>query len=343
MPPGAVRRVLAACPELTVMDGYGPTETTTFATRRPFRAGEALPRSLPIGRPLDNTRAYVLDGALQPQPPGIPGELYIAGAGVARGYHGRPGATAERYVADPFGPPGSRMYRTGDIVAWTDDGELRFQGRADDQLKVRGFRIEPGEIEAALARHEAVAQAVVALARVGDRTLLTGYAVPVHGSEVPGAGELRAFLGGLLPDYMVPSAFVTLDALPLTRNGKVDRRKLPSPDPDAAGTAGYVAPHTDTERTLAEIWGTLLGRERVGAEDNFFHLGGDSILSIQVASRARQAGLALTPRELFRHPTIASLATVTTPTAAPAADTGPVTGEVPLTPIQHWFFGMRTA
>ncbi|MFE1929243.1 non-ribosomal peptide synthase/polyketide synthase [Streptomyces sp. NPDC059474] len=343
VPPGAVRRVLAACPELTVMDGYGPTETTTFATRRPFRAGEALPRSLPIGRPLDNTRAYVLDGALQPQPPGIPGELYIAGAGVARGYHGRPGATAERYVADPFGPPGSRMYRTGDIVAWTDDGELRFQGRADDQLKVRGFRIEPGEIEAALARHEAVAQAVVALARVGDRTLLTGYAVPVHGAELPGAGELRAFLGGLLPDYMVPSAFVTLDALPLTRNSKVDRRKLPSPDPDAAGTAGYVAPHTDTERTLAEIWGTLLGRERVGAEDNFFHLGGDSILSIQVASRARQAGLALTPRELFRHPTIASLATVTTPTAAPAADTGPVTGEVPLTPIQHWFFGMRTA
>ncbi|QTI87532.1 non-ribosomal peptide synthetase [Streptomyces sp. AgN23] len=343
VPPGAVRRVLAACPELTVVDGYGPTETTTFATRRPFGAGEELPRSLPIGRPLDNTRTYVLDSALQPQPPGIPGELYIAGAGVARGYHGRPGATAERYVADPFGPPGSRMYRTGDVVAWTDDGELRFQGRADDQLKVRGFRIEPGEIEAALARHEAVAQAVVALAGVGDRTLLTGYAVPVHGGEVPGAGELRSFLGGLLPDYMVPSAFVTLDALPLTRNGKVDRRRLPAPDPDAAGTAGYVAPRTDTERTLAQIWGTLLGRERVGAEDNFFHLGGDSILSIQVASRARQAGLALTPRELFRHPTIASLATVTTPALAPAADTGPVTGEVPLTPIQYWFFGMRTA
>lgn len=130
---------------------------------------------------------------------------------------------------------------------------------------------------------------------MGDRTLLTGYAVPVHGGEVPGAGELRSFLGGLLPDYMVPSAFVTLDALPLTRNGKVDRRRLPAPDPDAAGTAGYVAPRTDTERTLAQIWGTLLGRERVGAEDNFFHLGGDSILSIQVASRARQAGLALTP------------------------------------------------
>ncbi|MCM3804718.1 non-ribosomal peptide synthase/polyketide synthase [Streptomyces sp. DR7-3] len=343
VPAGAVRRVLAACPDLTVVDGYGPTEITTFATRRPFLAGEELPRSLPIGRPLDNTRAYVLDGALQPQPPGVPGELFIAGAGVARGYHGRPGATAERYLADPFGPPGSRMYRTGDIVAWTGDGELRFVGRADDQLKVRGFRIEPGEIESALARHEAVAEAVVALARVGDRTLLTGYAVPVAGGEVPEAGELRSFLGCLLPDYMVPSAFVALDALPLTGNGKVDRRRLPAPEPAAAGTAGYVAPRTDTERALAEIWATLLGRERIGAEDNFFHLGGDSILSIQVASRARQAGLALTPRELFRYPTIASLATVTTPTAAPAADTGPVTGEVPLTPIQHWFFGMRTA
>ncbi|MFE1972218.1 non-ribosomal peptide synthetase [Streptomyces hygroscopicus] len=338
---GAVRRVLAACPELTVVDGYGPTETTTFATRRPFRAGEELPSALPIGRPLDNTRVYVLDGALQPQPPGIPGELHIAGAGLARGYHGRPGATAERYVADPFGPPGSRMYRTGDVVAWTEDGELRFVGRADDQLKVRGFRIEPGEIEAALLGHGAVAEAVVALSRAGGRTLLTGYVVPDGAGAAPGEEELRSFLGGVLPDYMVPTAFVTLDALPLTGNGKVDRRALPAPGP-AAGTTRYVAPRTDAERALAEIWGTLLGRERVGAEDNFFHLGGDSILSIQVASRARRAGLALTPRELFRHPTIASLAAVATPTARPAADTGPVTGEAPLTPIQHWFFGLRT-
>ncbi|MEU4892907.1 non-ribosomal peptide synthase/polyketide synthase [Streptomyces sp. NPDC044780] len=340
VPAAAVRRVLAACPELTVVDGYGPTETTTFATRRPFRAGEELPPALPIGRPLDNTRVYVLDGALQPQPPGIPGELHIAGAGVARGYHGRPGATAERYLADPYGPPGSRMYRTGDIVAWTDDGELRFVGRADDQLKVRGFRIEPGEIETALARHEAVAEAVVTLSRAGGRALLTGYVVPAGQGAPPGAEELRSFLGGVLPDYMVPAVFVTLDALPLTRNGKVDRRRLPAPDP-AAGTARYVAPRTDAERALAEIWGTLLGRERIGAEDDFFQLGGDSILSIQVASRARQAGLALTPRELFRHPTIASLAAVATPTAPPAADTGPVTGELPLTPIQHWFLGTR--
>ncbi|WP_432010893.1 non-ribosomal peptide synthase/polyketide synthase [Streptomyces cucumeris] len=343
VPAAAVRRVLDACPELTVVDGYGPTETTTFATRRAFRAGEELPRALPIGRPLDNTRVHVLDTALQPQPPGIPGELYIAGAGLARGYHHRPGATAERYVADPFGPPGSRMYRTGDIVAWTDDGELAFVGRADDQLKIRGFRIEPGEIEAALVRHEAVAEAVVNLARDGERALLVAYAVPVRGGVLPGAEELRAFLGAALPDYMVPAVFTALDELPLTGNGKVDRRRLPAPDWTAAAGAGYVAPRTDAERVLAEIWATLLGRERIGVEDNFFMLGGDSILSIQVASRARQAGLSLTPRELFRHPTIASLAAVARSDTRPAADTGPVSGELPLTPIQHWFFATQTA
>ncbi|MEU8827138.1 non-ribosomal peptide synthase/polyketide synthase [Streptomyces sp. NPDC048636] len=343
VPAAAVRRVLDACPGLTVVDGYGPTETTTFATRRAFHAGEELPRALPIGRPLDNTRVHVLDTALQPQPPGIPGELYIAGAGLARGYRNRPGATAERYVADPFGPPGSRMYRTGDIVAWSDDGELTFVGRADDQLKIRGFRIEPGEVEAALVRHEAVAEAVVALARDGERALLVAYAVPVRGGALPAAGELRSFLGATLPDYMVPAVFTALDELPLTGNGKVDRRRLPAPDWTAATGAGYVAPRTDAERALAEIWGTLLGRDRIGVEDNFFMLGGDSILSIQVASRARQAGLSLTPRELFRHPTIASLATVAHADTRPVTDTGPVSGELPLTPIQHWFFTTQTA
>ncbi|MET8010138.1 non-ribosomal peptide synthase/polyketide synthase [Streptomyces sp. NPDC005266] len=343
VPPAAVRRVLDACPKLTVVNGYGPTETTTFATRRPFRAGEELPATLPIGRPLDNTRVHVLDAFLQPQPPGVPGELYVAGAGVARGYHDRPGPTAERYVADPFGPPGSRMYRTGDLVAWTADGELRFVGRSDDQMKVRGFRIEPGEIEAALTRHEAVAEAVVALAREGERTLLAAYLVPVRGDAVPDPEELRSFLGAVLPDYMVPAVFVTLDELPLTGNGKVDRRRLPAPDWTAASGAGHVAPRTDAERALVEIWATLLGRDRIGVEDNFFMLGGDSILSIQVASRARQAGLSFTPRELFRHPTIASLATVAQATAHPAADAGPVTGEMPLTPIQHWFFATQSA
>ena len=342
VPPAAVRRVLDACPDLMVVDGYGPTETTTFATRRPFRAGEELPGTLPIGRPMDNTRVYVLDGALQPQPPGIPGELYVAGAGLARGYRDRPGPTAERYVADPFGPPGSRMYRTGDLVSWTADGELAFVGRSDDQMKVRGFRIEPGEIEAALTRHPDIAEAVVALARDGERKLLAAYLVPVRGAAAPEPEELRSLLGQALPDYMVPAVFLALDELPLTGNGKVDRRRLPEPD-WAAATAGaeYVAPRTDAERVLAEIMGPLLGRERIGVEDNFFMLGGDSILSIQVASRARQAGLSVTPRELFKHPTIAALAAVATATATarPAADAGPVSGELPLTPIQHWFLG----
>ncbi|MBC3990751.1 non-ribosomal peptide synthase/polyketide synthase [Streptomyces sp. AC563] len=336
VPSGAVRAVLDACPGITVVDGYGPTETTTFATRRIFRGGDRLPAALPIGRPLDNTRVYVLDEALEPLPPGVPGELYIAGAGLARGYAGRAGATALRYVADPFGPPGSRMYRTGDLVRWSGDGELLFAGRADDQIKVRGFRVEPAEIEAVLARHPAVAEAVVVARAETGPARLVGYLVAAPGATPPDATALRAHLAAELPDYMVPSAFVTLDALPLTDNGKVDRRRLPAPEPAAGAEGTYRAPRTDAERVLAEIWGALLGVERVGVEDNFFHLGGDSILSIQVVSRARRAGLSLTPREVFRHPTIAALAAASAE-AAPIAGAEPVSGEVPLTPIQHWF------
>ncbi|WP_221351969.1 non-ribosomal peptide synthetase [Streptomyces beigongshangae] len=349
--PGAVvGRVLDACPGLTVVDGYGPTETTTFATRRPFRAGDPLPPVLPIGRPLDDTRVYVLDDALQPQPPGVPGELYIAGAGLARGYAGRPGATAARYPADPFGPPGGRMYRTGDIVRWSADGELHFVGRADDQVKIRGFRVEPTEIEARLTAHPAVAEAVVSVYEHAGRKRLaahlvpaaptapTAQTVPATAPAVPSADELRAHVVAELPDYMVPAAFVTVAELPLTANGKVDRRRLPAPDWTAAGDAGYRAPRAGAERILAGIWAELLGVERVGADANFFMLGGDSILSIQVVSRARAAGLALTPRDLFRHPTVAALAAAAaTGTAVPVAGTGPVSGEVPLTPIQHWF------
>ncbi|MFI1741190.1 non-ribosomal peptide synthase/polyketide synthase [Streptomyces sioyaensis] len=340
VPGAAVRRLLDACPELTVVDGYGPTETTTFATRRVFRAGDPLPAALPIGRPLDNTRVYVLDDALQPQPPGIPGELYIAGAGLARGYGGRPGATAERYLADPFGPAGTRMYRTGDIVRWSADGELHFVGRADDQIKIRGFRVEPAEIEAALTRHDTVGEAVLTVLADGGRKRLVAYLVAAPGATVPLAAELRAFLAEVLPDYMLPAAFVTLDALPLTGNGKVDRRRLPAPDRSAATVDEHRAPGTEAERILAEIWCALLGIDRVGVDDNFFMLGGDSILSIQVVSRARRAGLSLTPRDLFRHPTIAALAAATGATAQ-VTGTGPVTGDVDLTPIQHWFLDAR--
>ncbi|MFH8369394.1 non-ribosomal peptide synthase/polyketide synthase [Streptomyces sp. NPDC018031] len=339
--PGAVvRRVLDACPGLTVVDGYGPTETTTFATRRVFRAGDPLPAVLPIGRPLDDTRVYVLDDALQPQPPGVPGELYIAGAGVARGYAGRPGATAAHYPADPFGPPGGRMYRTGDIVRWSGDGELHFVGRADDQVKIRGFRVEPAETEARLTAHPHVAEAVVSVYEHAGRKRLAAHLVPAQGAAVPSATELRAHVSAELPDYMVPAAFVPVAALPLTANGKVDRRRLPAPDWSAAGDAAYRAPRTGPEQVLAGIWAELLGVARVGADDNFFMLGGDSILSIQVVSRARAAGLALTPRDLFRHPTVAALAAATG-TAAPVAGTSPVTGPVELAPIQHWFLDQR--
>ncbi|MFD9903354.1 amino acid adenylation domain-containing protein, partial [Streptomyces sp. NPDC059063] len=354
--PGAVvRRVVDACPDLVVVDGYGPTETTTFATRRAFRAGDPLPPVLPIGRPLDNTRVYVLDDALQPQPPGVPGELYIAGAGLARGYAGQPGATAGRYVADPFGPPGGRMYRTGDVVRWSGDGELHFVGRADDQIKIRGFRVEPAEIEARLTAHEGVAEAVVSVCEHAGRKRLAAHIVPAPTATATGtsptgtaptgtaptataptAAELRAHVAAELPDYMVPAAFVTLPELPLTANGKVDRGRLPAPDWSTAADTAYRPPRTEAERVLSEIWAELLGVDRVGADDNFFTLGGDSIVSIQVVSRARAAGLGLTPRDLFRHPTVAGLAAATG-TAAPVAGTGPVTGDVPLTPVQHWF------
>ncbi|MEV7242588.1 non-ribosomal peptide synthase/polyketide synthase [Streptomyces sp. NPDC093248] len=342
--PGAVvRRVLDACPGLTVVDVYGPTETTAFATRRYFRSGDPLPAVLPIGRPLDNTRLYVLDAALQPQPPGVVGELYIAGAGLARGYTDRPGATAARYLADPYGPPGTRMYRTGDIVRWSDDGELHFVGRADDQIKIRGFRVEPAEIEALLTGHPAVAEAVVSLYEHAGRKRLAAHLVPAGAAPVPPAAELRAHLASGLPDYMLPAAFVTVPELPLTANGKVDRRRLPAPDWSAGGERAHRAPRTDTERILAAIWAELLGVDQVGVDDNFFMLGGDSILSIQVVSRARTAGLALSPRDLFRHPTVAELAAATGGAAPAVAGTGPVGGAAGLLPIQHWFLDPRPA
>jgi amino acid adenylation domain-containing protein/non-ribosomal peptide synthase protein (TIGR01720 family) len=336
VPAAGLRAVLAACPGTTVADVYGPTETTTFATRLLMSAADEVPEVVPIGTPLDNTRVHVLDRGLRPVPPGVPGELHVAGAGLARGYLGSPGLTADRFVADPF-RPGERMYRTGDVVRWNARGELEFVGRVDEQVKVRGFRIEPSEIEAVLATHPGVAQAAV-LAREDQPGLkrLVAYLV----AEPPGrpaAAELREFLGRSLPDYMVPAAFVTLERLPLTGNGKVDRAALPAPD-FGAPIAERVALSTDAERTLAEIWSEVLGVAEVGAGDDFFELGGDSILSIQVVSRARRRGLNLLPRDLFRHPTLTALAANATGPAQAPAEQGPVTGAVPLTPIQHWFF-----
>ncbi|MEU6173220.1 non-ribosomal peptide synthase/polyketide synthase [Streptantibioticus parmotrematis] len=333
-------------PGRRMINSYGPTEATVVATwTGPLSPGAGAP---PIGRPAAACRAYVLDAALRPVPPGVTGELYVAGPGLARGYLGRPGLTAGRFVADPFGAPGDRMYRTGDLVRRRADGELRFAGRADDQVKLRGFRIEPGEIESALRRSDLVRDAVVTVradtpedGRTAGPDRLVAYVVLADGPTGPGqeplpVAELRGHLAEALPPHMIPSVFVPLERLPLTPNGKTDRRALPDPGPAQAATGSRVAPRTDTERRVARIWADVLGIEEVGADDNFFVLGGDSILSMQVVSRLRRDGLHLATRDLFTHQTVAELAAVVR--AAPQrADDGPATGQVPLTPIQEWF------
>ncbi|MCR3750885.1 non-ribosomal peptide synthase/polyketide synthase [Lentzea californiensis] len=339
VPAAAVRGVLDACPGLTVVDGYGPTETTTFATSFPMT--DAVPDVIPIGRPLDGMAAYVLDEGLRPVPVGVPGELFLAGAGVARGYLGQPGLTAERFLPDPFGPPGSRMYRTGDVARWRAHGVVEFVGRTDDQVKIRGFRVETGEIDALLVRHPGIAQSIT-VARADDgRKQLVAYLVPTV-DTVPEHAELRTWLTRELPDYMVPSAFVALDALPLSGNGKVDRRALPAPEARPDGAARHVEPTTPVERELARVWAEVLRVDRVGIEDNFFELGGDSILSIQLVARARRAGLRLSSKDVFLHPTVAELATAVTAVVDRAPD-APVAGPAPLTPIQEWFFDTAPA
>ncbi|WP_431605676.1 non-ribosomal peptide synthase/polyketide synthase [Amycolatopsis melonis] len=337
VPPEAARRVLDRCPGLAVVDGYGPTETTTFATS--FAMTEQVPDVVPIGTPLDGMRVYLLDDRLRPVPPGALGEICIAGAGLARGYFARPGATADRFVACPFGAPGERMYRTGDRGRWRPDGTLEFAGRADDQVKIRGFRVEPAEAERALTAEPGVAQAVVTVRATGGRKRLVAYVVPAEQATVD-SGELRRALARTLPDYLVPSAIVVLEALPLNANGKIDRHALPEPESEAAREP--VAPRTEREAVLAGIWADVLGVDRVGVEDNFFALGGDSILSIQVSARARRAGLAVTTADLFRHQTIAALAPAVAEAGA-APERGPVSGDVVLTPIQRWFFATSRA
>ncbi|HEY4464979.1 MAG TPA: amino acid adenylation domain-containing protein, partial [Streptosporangiaceae bacterium] len=327
-------RQLAATPGTVSYNFYGPTECTVDALSSRVVGARPL-----VGRPLPNLRAYVLDGRLQPMPAGVPGELYLAGAQVARGYLNRPGLTAQRFVACPFGAPGGRMYRTGDLVRWRGDGEIEYLGRTDEQVKIRGFRIEPGEAEAALLAHPAVAQAaVVAREDQPGAKRLVGYVVPVAGQSVDPA-NVRSWLKRGLPDYLVPSAFVTLDALPLTVSGKVDRRALPAPDVRADQKV-FVAPRTPSEAELAGIWAGLLGADQVGVADNFFELGGDSILSIQVVARARQAGLALTSKDIFLHQTIGELAAagVLDQAGGPSGPVGPdEAGPALLGPIQRWF------
>ncbi|HEX8936194.1 MAG TPA: amino acid adenylation domain-containing protein, partial [Pseudonocardiaceae bacterium] len=329
-------------PNRRMINSYGPTEATVVASwTPPLVAGDTRP---PIGSPILNTRAYVLDARLRPVPVGVAGELYVAGIGLARGYWHRPGLTATRFLANPFGAPGSRMYRTGDVVRWLPDGQLDYLGRADEQVKIRGFRIELGEIETMLAAHPAVAEAVVVAHDDGTGTKrLAGYVVPT-GDDNPTAAQLRAHLGQALPDYMVPAAFITLDELPLGPTGKLDRKALPAPDGAYQPVAEYVAPRSATEHTLAGIWAQVLGVDRVGIHDNFFELGGDSILSIQVVSWARRAGVQVTTKDIFFHQTIAQLAaSVEVEPLAEPVESELIAGPAPLTPIQEWFFATHGA
>ncbi|MBY8850073.1 amino acid adenylation domain-containing protein [Saccharothrix sp. MB29] len=333
VPPSAVHRVQRACPDLRVVNGYGPTETTVFATRHVLPVlEEPLPATVPIGGPIDDVRVHVLDEHLRAVPVGVPGELYIAGSGLTRGYWGSPDGTAERYVACPF-EPGARMYRTGDLVRWLPDGLLDFVGRADHQVKLRGFRIELGEVEAAMADLPGVvhARAVVRDDGPSGRSLV-GYVVC---ADEPDLAALRAALAERLPGHMVPAALVPLPELPLTATGKLDRAALPLPD--HAAKAGGSTASTPVEAALCGLVADLLGMPEVGPDDGFFDLGGDSITSIQLVSRARRIGLEFSARAVFEHRTLRDLAAVVTPVSAAAAADDPGTGRVAPLPVVHWF------
>ncbi len=339
-PREAVTRHHALLPAMQLFNEYGPTEGTVWCSvYQCLRDGRAL--SIPIGRPIANMQLYILDAQLGSAPIGISGELYIGGEGLARGYLDRPTLTAERFVPNPLGGPGSRLYRTGDLARYWPDGNIEFLGRADRQVKIRGFRIELGEIEAALLACPGIDEAVVmAQEGGGGQQRLIAYVAGAQ-SNAGSPQALREALLVRLPDTMIPAQFIVLDKLPRLPNGKVDRKSLPAPGSTNALSSRYVPPRNAIEQLLGGLWAELLRIERVGIHDNFFELGGDSILSIQLVSRARKAGLKFTARQLFEHQTIAALAPMVEcleEVRAPEPALSPVGGEVPLTPIQRWFF-----
>ncbi|MBH3402526.1 non-ribosomal peptide synthetase [Pseudomonas fluorescens] len=332
-----LQRIRAAFTPQLFFNAYGPTETVVMplASLAPEQLEEGA-GSVPIGSIVGARVAYILAADLALVPQGASGELYIGGAGLAQGYHQRPGMTAERFVADPFAGKGGRLYRTGDLVRQRADGLVEYLGRIDHQVKIRGFRIELGEIETRLLEHDAVREAVVLALEAPSGKQLVAYLVS-DAEHAALRDALKAHLKAQLPDYMVPAHLIVLQSMPLTANGKLDRRALPEPDPEANRQA-YVAPRSELEHSLAAIWCAVLNVEQVGLDDNFFELGGDSILSIQVVSRARQAGIHFSPRDLFQHQTVQSLAAVATRSELIIAEQGLLTGPSGLTPIQHWFF-----
>ncbi|WP_315337930.1 non-ribosomal peptide synthetase [Pseudomonas grimontii] len=336
-----LQRIRAAFQPEVFFNAYGPTETVVMplASLAPQQLEEGA-GSVPIGSIIGARVAYILDADLALVPQGATGELYVGGAGLAQGYHERPGMTAERFVADPFARHGGRLYRTGDLVRQRADGLVEYLGRIDHQVKIRGFRIELGEIETRLLEHAAVREAVVlALDSPSGKQLVAYLVSDADHATLRDAlkAHLKAHLHKQLPDYMVPAHLIVLDSMPLTANGKLDRRALPQPDPEA-NRQHYVAPRNELESTLAAIWCAVLNVQQVGLDDNFFELGGDSILSIQVVSRARQAGIHFSPRDLFQHQTVQTLAAVATRAEQVIAEQGVLTGRSGLTPIQHWFF-----
>ena len=352
-------------PNLRLINEYGPTETVVGCCIYDIPL-DFVGNTVPIGRPIANVQLYVLDPNLEPVPIGVPGELYIGGAGVARGYLNRPDLTAERFVPNPFlrgsvgawkrgsvgathlpaypttRPPihPSTLYKTGDRARYRPDGTLEYLGRMDDQIKLRGYRIEPGEIEAALCQHPQVEQAVVVLRDdLGEAAKLVAYVVLCFEFKILNF-EFKTYLAEKLPAYMLPDYFVTLESLPLTVNGKVDRRALPLPKIETA-VSEEDRPLTETEQSLAAVWAEVLRRDAVGIHDNFFELGGDSILAMQIIARAHQRGLHLTPRQLFQHQTVAELAELAAVRSQAAVSQEPVTGAVPLTPIQQDFLAQE--
>jgi amino acid adenylation domain-containing protein/non-ribosomal peptide synthase protein (TIGR01720 family) len=353
-----------AAPETLLVNEYGPTETVVGCCVYTVPCHHSESGSVAIGRPIANTQLYLLDDSLQPVPIGVVGELFIGGAGVARGYLNRPDLTNERFIPNPFvglNPQSPTLYRTGDLARYRPDGTLEYLGRTDYQVKLKGFRIELGEIEAVLRQHPEVREAIALVhtnspassqAHASDQQRLIAYIVPDAPLEVD---QLRSFLQQRLPDYMVPALFIPLDQLPLTANGKVDRQALPDPETQLHNRqVQFTAPSTPTETQLATIWADLLRLERVGIHENFFELGGDSILSIQMTARANQVGLKITPKQVFQYQTIAQLAAIVSDaSSSPHAPSSPhasgpvtpeiVTGGLQLTPIQHWFFEQEIA